>query len=464
MKRNIKAAYIGGGSKEWAMVFMNDLCLDGEFCGELALYDIDKPAAERNAKIGQRLNALPDARSAWEYTVHDEIGTALAGADFVLLSILPGDFTDMRSDVHEPERYGIYQSVGDTTGPGGILRAMRTVPLYEEFAREIQKHCPRAWVINLTNPMSICVKTLYDVFPGIRAFGCCHEVFHAQDFLCLALERIAGAERPERHEIYTDASGINHFTWITEAHWRGTDLLALLPELAARTGSEGIFVNHAHNEREKNYFADRGLVKMDLYKRYGALGAAGDRHLAEFVNGSWYLKNPEQVAQWGFMLTDVDYRVARRATRMSELDAMADGSLPVELKRSKEELVALMKAIAGFGNVVSNVNMPNAGQMSELPLGSIVETNCVFSHDCVKPIVSRPLPHGARALVQRTCAGIDTTYEGIKNRDLKLIFAAFADQPACSVLDLQQTRELFAAMVHNTGTRLAPYFNLEVMP
>lgn len=113
----------------------------------------------------------------------------------MIISILPGTFEEMESDVHAPEAFGIYQSVGDTAGPGGILRAMRTVPLFEGFAWEIKRYCPDARVLNLTNPMSICVKALYGAFPQINSFGCCHEVFHAQDFLCAVLKEMCGIPR-----------------------------------------------------------------------------------------------------------------------------------------------------------------------------------------------------------------------------------------------------------------------------
>ena len=166
LKKRIKIAYIGGGSKLWARVFMNDLALTKELEGEIALYDIDKEAAIRNMKIGEIINNHPNTVSKWDYKVYDDVETALLGATFVVMSILPGTFEEMRSDVHLPEEYGIYQSVGDTCGPGGILRAMRTVPIYQEYAKKIEECCPNAWVMNFTNPMSICVKTLYDTFPN----------------------------------------------------------------------------------------------------------------------------------------------------------------------------------------------------------------------------------------------------------------------------------------------------------
>ncbi len=240
MEGKIKIAYIGGGSKLWARTFMSDLAVAENLSGEIALYDIDMEASERNARIGGYINKDPRTKSKFEYRLYERLEDSLDGADFVVISILPGTFREMRSDVHTPEKYGIYQSVGDTVGPGGILRAMRTVPIYEDFARAIRDTCPNAWVINFTNPMSVCTKVLYDVFPGIKAFGCCHEVFHAQEFLSCVLKEIKGIN-VHRSRIYTDACGVNHFTWITEAKYGNIDLLSLLPEFIDRFYEEGYF-------------------------------------------------------------------------------------------------------------------------------------------------------------------------------------------------------------------------------
>ena len=180
---DIRIAYIGGGSRGWAWGLMSDLVYTEDISGEVRLYDIDPEAARKNEIIGNMHNSLPEAKSVWTYRAAETPAETLTGADFVVISILPGTFEDMASDVHEPEKYGIYQSVGDTTGPGGIVRAMRTVPMFEEIAENIRKYAPGAWVINYTNPMSICTRTLYRVFPEIKAFGCCHEVFGTQEFL-----------------------------------------------------------------------------------------------------------------------------------------------------------------------------------------------------------------------------------------------------------------------------------------
>lgn len=461
MHKRIKLAYIGGGSKQWARVFMSDLASTEDLSGEIALYDIDQESALRNARIGMRINSDPNTKSKFCYTVAPTLEIALEGADFVIISILPGTFREMRSDVHTPEKYGIWQSVGDTVGPGGVLRAMRTVPIYEDFAEKIKQICPNAWVLNLTNPMSILVKTLYDVFPGIKAFGCCHEVFHAQDFLTCVLREIRGIEATRR-DIYTDACGINHFTWITEAKYQNIDLLALLPEFMDKFYEEGYYEQPGRRFAFRDDpFAYGNKVKLDLFRRYGALAAAGDRHLAEFVPNSWYLKDPQTVTDWQFGLTTVEFREQQQAERIQETIEMADGIRPFPVQKSAEEAAELMKALMGFSTIVSNVNLPNYGQMRQLPLGSIVETNCVFSNDLLKPVLSNPLPIGAAELVQWNCRNIDSCYEAIKERDLSKIFTVFANQPLCADLTAQQAQDLFRKMCLNTRAYLDPFFDLD---
>ena len=453
----IKIAYIGGGSKQWARTFMTDLALSEGLGGEIGLYDIDLPMAHLNQQIGKRINQNSLTKSKFKYVVYEKLDAALKDADFVIISILPGTFKEMASDVHAPEKYGIYQSVGDTAGPGGILRAMRTVPIYEEFARRIKEVCPNAWVINFTNPMSICVKTLYDVFPEIKAFGCCHEVFHAQEFLCLVLRETRGIDL-HRKDIYTDASGVNHFTWITEARYKNYDLLSLIPEFMEKYYEEGYYEYFDRFQFKYDCFAYGNKVKMDLYARYRALAAAGDRHLVEFVNPNWYLKDPQMVKDWKFSLTTVDFRIKQQEEKIAESKLLANGEKQIDLVPSGEEATDLMKAILGHQTIISNVNLPNTGQMPDLPIGSIVETNCIFTHNQVKPIVAKPLPKAVLNMVYKSSNNIDTCYLGIKNRDLDVIFAAFMNQALCSNLTIDDGLKLFKEMIKNTRKYLDPYF------
>lgn len=458
----LKIAYIGGGSKMWARILMNDLALCKEMSGEICLYDIDIEAALRNKAIGEKINEHPSTLSKWDYSVTSSLEECLRRARFVVLSILPGTFEEMRADVHLPEKYGIWQTVGDTVGPGGVLRAMRTVPIYEYFARMIQKFAPEAWVINFTNPMSLCVRTLYDVFPGIKAFGCCHEVFHAQEFLALvAKEELKLDQKPSREEIRIDVTGINHLTWITKATYKGTDLFPLIPPFSKRHFEEGIYEGDDPMEFKHNSFAGGNKVKMDLFERYGVLAAAGDRHLVEFLNNSWYLKTREEIDKWAISLTTVDFRIDRMKEKVAESINMVNGLIPVEVHQSKEEATDLMKALLGYKDIVSNVNAPNFGQAEDLPLGSIVETNCLFSEDSIRPLRAKPLPTAVLNLVKRNAINNEVLYEGIRYRDFRQIFNAFVNQPLLSSLSVSEAKALFREMVRSTRKYLDEYYDVE---
>ena len=462
MDKYIKIAYIGGGSKQWARVFMTDLALTSGLSGEIALYDIDITSAIKNQKIGEIINKNPKALSKFTYKVYDNAPDALKDATFVVMSILPGTFDEMESDVHAPEEYGVYQSVGDTVGPGGVLRAMRTVPIYEEYAKLIKEFSPNAWVINFTNPMNICTKTLYDCFPEIKAFGCCHEVFNAQDFLTCVLKEETGIE-VKRNELITDASGINHFTWISEAKYKDIDVLKLIPSFKEKFFEEGYSEHGDRFSFKTDPFSYGNKVKMDLYEKYNVLAAAGDRHLVEFIDGRKYLSDKTYPEKWAFSLTTVDYRRALQEERINETNQYVSGEKEFILEKSKEEAVELMKAILGFKDIVSNVNLPNIGQVPQLKLGSIVESNCYFKLNEVKPIISKPLPDEVASMIRLNLENIDQTYLGIKSRNLNLIFEAFKAEPLLIRLSEEEKYKLFKKMCYNTRKYLDEYFDLEAL-
>ena len=136
--------------------------------------------------------------------------------------------------------------------------------------------------------------------------------------------------------------------------------------------------------------------------------------------------------------------------RIKESIDLAEGKIPVEVKKSDEEAVELMRAILGLTKKVSNVNLPNEGQVPGLPKGSIVESNAYFSNDSVRPIMAKPLEPAVLSLVSRCSDNIDILYEGIKTRDRDLVFRSFVSQPLCSVLTLDKARELFEEMLEGT--------------
>ena len=445
--QELKIAYIGGGSRGWAWGFMADLALDRDICGTVRLYDIDRSAAERNRIIGTRIGEDPAAVSRWVYTVCDSLEEALAGADFVVISILPGTFEEMRSDVHLPERVGVYQPVGDTVGPGGFMRAMRTIPMFVTIAEAIRDYAPEAWVINYTNPMSLCVRTLYEVFPAVKAFGCCHEVFGTQDLLCAMMKAEEGVENVRRQDLRTTVTGINHFTWITQASLGKTDLMPLYARFAEKYCESG-FEESPDRNWMNSHFNCAHRVKFDLFLRFGAIAAAGDRHLAEFT-APRYTADPETVRSWKFSLTSVDWRVKDLRDKLRRSDDLVSGREKPELRPSGEEGHLLLKALLGLGDMVSNVNVPNRGQAPDLPSGAVVETNALFSRDRIEPICAGSAPDGIRPLILRHIRNQENALTAALECDRELGFPTFMNDPQMSAVSMEDGRALFDDMLEN---------------
>jgi alpha-galactosidase len=425
----VKIAYVGGGSQGWAIKLFNDLALSDRLSGSLELYDIDRTGAELNARRAGLIFGHRDARSRFSVRVSRSLPSALKGADFVVLSILPGPMEMMANDLDIPARYGILQTVGDSTGPGGISRGLRSVPVYAEFARQIMKHCPSAWVINYTNPMTLCTAALYAAEPGIKAFGCCHEVFGTQSRLAALAERSWRVARPDRREIRTEVTGVNHFTFVLSASWKDRDLFPLVRREISRKGFFGDRTRTAlARKRRKEYFSSDGLVAFDFFRNFGALGAAGDRHLAEFV--PWYLADERTLHRWGVVLTPSEYRLKGYYGSRPYLSGRPVRIVPPKrLDNSGEEGVRQMCALLGLGDLTTNVNLPNRGQVPDLPPGSVVETNAIFGRDSVKPVRVRPMPPTLRSLVDRVCAVQRAVLEAGLARDNDLAFQSLLNDP-----------------------------------
>ena len=456
MKREkIKVCYIGGGSRNWAWVFMQDLAFEKSLSGNIELFDIKYEDAQTNEIIGNKLMEKHN-RGGWKFHANPSLAEALGESDIVIISILPGDFEEMAVDVHAPEKCGIYQSVGDTAGAGGIMRALRTIPQFREIAQAIRKNAPAAWVINYTNPMAICTRALYREFPKIKAFGCCHEVFHTQKLLATVLEE-AGYAPPgsiKREEIKVNVLGINHFTWIDKAYWKDTDIFPLYKKFAeeyADTGFSKAKISNADDPERQKFFGSTDRVKMDLFRRYGLIAAAGDRHLAEFCPHSWYLASPEIAESWGFALTPVSWRIKDRERLKLKAKAYRDGTEELVPVESGEEGIKIIKALTGHGDLTTNVNLPNNGQMPDLPKGAVVETNAVFSNDGIEPVATGGLPVDLRDLVTHHSLTQEGIVEAAFEGDMEKAFRVFSHDLAVQRLPLSDARALFNEMCLATG-------------
>ena len=437
----IRVCIIGGGSRLWAIQFLKDLTLQDKLGAHVVLYDIDKNAAENNEEVANEIFRINGKADVLSVSVASTLDEGLRGADFVIIAIEPG-LTEIRKfDLELPEEYGILQSVGDTTGPGGLMRARRAIPLFIDFARAIEKNCPDAWVINYTNPMTLCTSALYKGYPGIKALGCCHEVFHTESYIAAFIAEKRGIETPDRREIDIDVSGLNHFTFVTKARYKGEDVMPLLKEYVK---NNDVFADRTESAKgrvkEGKWFDSDHLVALRFLRDFDTLGAAGDRHLAEFV--PFFLTSDEDVWRYGFVRTPYSYRAAEDIRKKNKVYT------PDELiaKPSDEEGVDIILSLAGERTLKTNINIPNIGQVGYLKKGHIVESNGYISANSIVPIVSTAPSLSIQAMVQRIEAEQSIALEAILENDMDKLFEAFILDPLVDI-PIDKAHELFERML-----------------
>ena len=213
------------------------------------------------------------------------------------------------------------------------------------------------------------------------------------------LEDLCGIKDVPRQEIKVNVQGVNHFTWLSSASYKEMDLFPLYRQFCEKYRETG-FVKGKDDNWMNNSFDCSHKVKFDLFLRYGNIAAAGDRHLAEFMP-PWYLKDPETVRSWGFGLTPVSWRVEDLERRLARRARLLSGEEKIEFKATGEEGHLMMKALLGLGDMVTNVNIPNRGQIPNLPLGAVVETNALFRRDQIAPVYAGPMADGILGLTMR---------------------------------------------------------------
>jgi len=199
-----KITVIGGGSYTWGPTFMRDIFATSELAGStLVLHDIAQDRVDLVYALGQRMIQEFNLNFHLEKTLSLE--DALHGADFVILTITTGRLESMRPDLEIPARYGIKQSVGDTTGPGGLARALRNIPVVAEIGRKVMEICPNALFLNYTNPMTVLTRTL--AMQGVKVVGLCHEWIGVR-------EKLAQIFNTQPENVTAKIAGVNHLIWI----------------------------------------------------------------------------------------------------------------------------------------------------------------------------------------------------------------------------------------------------------
>ena len=442
---------VGGGSYQWAPELMADLFGTPALAGlHLVLQDIDPAPLPKMEALAHKLDDALGAKAAVATTT--DLGAALDGADFVLVCISTGGFRSMAVDLDVPAAHGITQTVGDTVGPGGINRALRNIPVLVGIGRAMEEHCPDAWLLNITNPMtcltrSVCRET------GIKTVGLCHEVGNFCMDLAIALGRPMDA-------VSCAVTGVNHFPVLTRLEVDGADGFDVLRQLVDEVGGlESLAPYPGRPEPEmfsKLHFAERHLLKLTLLDRWGTFPAAGDRHIAEFVS---FALTPE--SDWGaaynIALSPISRREEHQAGYVADVDAWLAGTKDLQTWQSGELPSPLIQALLSGEPFEAPVNIPNAGQAPQLPPDVVLESICVVDGDGIRGRDVSVLPAPYDEIVRRHVATQELTIEAALRGDRALAAEAFALDPLAGRGDLRVQEDMVDELLAGTAEWLPQF-------
>jgi len=406
-----KIVLIGGGSYAWTPTIVRDIVTTQDLEGStITLHDIDAKSLDAMLSLGRKIIGRSGKEFAIEATTDRR--QALRDADFVILTISTGGLEAMGHDLEIPLRHGIYQSVGDTVGPGGISRGLRNIPVVVGMAREMEELCADAWFINYSNPMSTICRAVTKV-TGMRTIGLCHGLNEV-------IEMLRGIFRIEHEgELHIKAAGINHLPWIIGIAVRGEDGIPLLREYVERNG------------------VSIAPVKMELFKAFGHLPGTGDRHVAEFF-GHFLTKEADAGLKYGVRLTTIEDRLRQRARIVEHVNKALSGEVAIEMGRSEESVSKIISAIANGRREVEVLNLPNSGQVNNLPRDSIVETYGVVGPGGAEGVAVGDLPMAVQAILHKHIVEQELTVDAALNGDRSLALQALLLDPLVRDLDVAE--------------------------
>lgn len=428
----MKIAYIGGGSILWCLYLTKQL-IDSEYLAGtcLTLMDIDPVALERNRKACSIYNSEKGAPI--DISTTTSLDTALEDADFVIVSISTGRLEAMRHDIDIPERYGIFHTVGDTVGPAGWARAMRNIPIFYNFGKKMKTLCPNAWLLNVSNPLSVLTRVPQKCF-GIKSVGLCHSI----DNTAIAFSKLAGETRDIKPDYIV--AGIDHGSFFLKLFVDGMDVLATLKQKGFFR-SDGLLpcsteMGDSHAE------ASNLKVACALWRELGYLPAISDRHLVE--NYPWFITHSNKTLSFNTKRTSIDERYEWQNKRKEQIEnyiSTRDEEVFHEFNGSHDPISEVIESLCGFRCCTSGANYMNIGQIPAAPKGAVVETRCHFDRAGVHPMCS-PLPDILKTIVLPTIHRQESIIDIALSGTFDDVVALVLTDPLCARISLADCRKM----------------------
>ncbi len=418
-----KITFMGAGSTVFAKNVLGDCILSpelGEF--DIALYDIDEKRLEDSRRMLESINKNYNGKA--KIRAYTDRRAALRGADFVINAIQVGGYKPCTvTDFEVPKKYGLRQTIADTLGIGGIFRALRTIPVLDEFAEDMHKECPRALFLNYTNPMAMLTGYMQR-YLDVRTVGLCHSVQVCVKILFeqLGMEEYIGKCRWK-------IAGINHQAWLTEiVDLAGNDLY---PEIKRRS------LSGEYAEKMKN-----DLVRHDIMHRFGYYNTESSEHTAEY--NPYYIKSkyPELIERYNIPLDEYPRRCVNQIAGWEKLQKTLV-SENVKHEISHEFGMPIIRAVINDVPYKIHGNVLNTGLIDNLPQNACVEVPCMIDGCGVNPCYFGSLPEQCAALNRTNINVQNMTIEAARTRSKEAVYmAAYLDPHTAAELSLDDIKSL----------------------
>ncbi len=431
-----KIAFIGAGSTIFMKNILGD-CLHFESLrnADFALMDIDAQRLEESATLLRAMIATMDTGAT--VTATQDRRAALDGADFVVTAFQIGGYEPCTvTDFEIPSRYGLRQTIGDTLGIGGIMRGLRTVPHLWAVAEDMAALCPDALLLQYVNPMAINTWALAERYPHIKQVGLCHSVQNT-------VEEIAHDLELPKHEFTYRVAGVNHVAFFLDFKHQGRDIY---PDLR-RGYAEGrlpkppLLMPRCAN-----------TVRYEVMDHLGYFCTESSEHLAEYV--PWFIKDGREdlIETFNIPLDEYPKRCIEQRAEWAEQAEALKGAAQVAHEKSHEFGAEIMNAMITNTPYTIYGNLPNRGQMPQLPTGAAVETPCLVDANGIQPSVVDDVPPQLTALMRSQINVQELTVRALVDEAPEHLYhAAMMDPHTAAELDLRQIRSLVSDLLAAHG-------------
>ncbi len=449
-----RVTIVGGGSTHWTPTLVVD------FANTPALHDAEIVLLDVDA------SSLPPARKVVEHVAErrgiplmvsatTDVDEALSGAEYVITGFSVGGFASMRHDIEIPTRYGIRQTVGDSVGPGGISRALRSVPVVVDLARAMERCCPEALLVNLTNPLTaLCRAATRET--SIRTVGLCAEIVGLKFVLSLLFDADFASIEPV-------VAGVNHLPLVTSLRIGDEDGFAMLRaalddeiDLTGPMWMEPPAAMHWKMSDPEHGWSKADIlanckVKFELFRRFGALPGSSDTHVVEFFSG-FVTAASDFGREWGIHHYGMH---GHRSDKADDDRTMAEllTADTISTWPSGEFVAPMLAGLVTGKDAVLPGNIPNTGQVENLPEDVVVECMVVAGADGVRARDRATVPSYLGEHLRRVVQAQELTVEAAVTGDRSIVLEAMFADPMAGALPFEHV----VAMTEDLLTATAPW-------